>query len=48
MEAALGMEVGEVEGREGKEEGGGTLRELEALEFLTQEADPSGTTLFDA
>ena len=47
LEAALGMEVEEVEGREGEEEGGGTLRALEALEFLTQDADPSGTTLVD-
>ena len=45
---ALRMEV-EVEGsREGEEEGGRTLRALEALEFLTQEAEPSGTTLVDA
>ena len=48
LEAALGMEVEEVEGREGEEEGGGTPRALESLEFLTQEADPSGTTLVDA
>ena len=48
LEAALGMEVEEVEGREGEEEGGGTPRALEALEFLTQEAEPSGTTLVDA
>ena len=40
------MEVKE----EGKVEEGcdGTLRSLGSLEFLTQEADPSGTTLVDA
>ena len=32
----------------GNEEGDGTLRELGALEFLTQDAYPSGTTLVDA
>ena len=48
MEAALGMEVEEFGGCEGKEEGGGTLRALEALEFLTQDAEPSGTKLVDA
>ena len=42
------MEVEEVEGCKGKEGGGGTLRALEAFEFLTQEAEPSGTTLVDA
>ena len=48
MAEALRMEV-EVEGTsEGKEEGEGTLREIEALEFLTQEAEPSSTTLADA
>ena len=35
-------------GSEGEEGGGGTQRALEALEFLTQEAEPSGTTLVDA
>ena len=35
---ALGVEVKEDRGSEGKEEGGGTQRALEALEFLTQEA----------
>ena len=35
-------------GIEGEEGGGGTQRPLEALEFLTQDAEPSGTTLFDA
>ena len=38
----------EAEGSEGEEEGGGTLRALGALEFLTQEADPSGNMLVDA
>ena len=42
------MEVEEDMGREGGEEAGGTERALEDLEFLTQEADPSGTTLVDA
>ena len=32
----------------GKDVGGGTLRALEALEFLTQEAETSGTKLVDA
>ena len=45
---ALKMEVEEDEGSEGEEGGGGTLRALGALEFLTQEAEPSGTTLVDA
>ena len=35
-------------GSEGEEGGGGTLRALEALEFLTQDAEPSGTMLVDA
>ena len=50
IETALGMEVngvGEGEG-EGEEGGVGTQRALGALEFLTQDADPSGTTLVDA
>ena len=42
------MEVEEDVGSEGEEGGGGTQRALEALEFLTQEAEPSGTTLVDA
>ena len=33
---------------EGEEGGGGALRVLEALDFLTQEAEPIGTTLVDA
>ena len=45
---ALEMEVEEEEGSEGEEGGGGTQRALEALEFLTQEAEPSRTTLVDA
>ena len=32
-------------GNEGEEGGGGTQRALEPLEFLTQDSDPSGTTL---
>ena len=48
LEAALGMEV-EENGGKGDEEGGdGTQRELGALEFLTQGAEPSGTTVVDA
>ena len=35
-------------GSEGGEGGGGTQRLLGALEFLTQEAEPSVTTLIDA
>ena len=34
--------------REGEEGGEGTQRALGSLEFLTQEAEPSGTTLVDA
>ena len=48
LEAALGMEVEAGGGSEGKEGGDGTPRELRALEFLTQDAEPSGTTLVDA
>ena len=48
MSAALGMEVEADRGSEVEDGGGGTQRALEALEFLTQEADPSGTTLVDA
>ena len=44
---ALDMEVEKDRGIEGEEEGGETQRELGALEFLTQEAEPSGTTLVD-
>ena len=42
------MEVVEYEGSKGEEEGGGTQREMEALEFLTQESEPSCTTIIDA
>ena len=46
LEAALGMEVEETgKGKEGSE---GTPRALGDLEFLTQDAEPSGTTLIDA
>ena len=37
LEVDLGMEVEGDRGSEGEEEGGGTQRALEALEFLTQE-----------
>ena len=39
METALEMEV------DGEGEGGGTLRAIEVIDFLTQDAEPSGTTL---
>ena len=45
---ALGMEVEEDVGNEGEEEGGRTQRALEFLEILTQEAEPSSTTLVHA
>ena len=48
MEEALSMEGVEDKESEGEEGGGGTQRALEALEFLTQDAEPSGTTLVDA
>ena len=48
MESALDMEVGEERDSKVSEEGGGTQQALEALEFLTQEAEPSGTTIVDA
>ena len=48
MAWALRMESVEDKGSEGEERGRGTPRALEALEFLTQEEDPSGTTLVDA
>ena len=48
LAAALGMEVEECRRSEGEEGGGGTQRELEALEFLPQEVEPSGTTLVDS
>ena len=48
LEEAFGMEVEGDMGSEDEEWGGGTQRALEALEFLTQEAEPSGTTRVDA
>ena len=51
LEATLETQEMEVEGdggSEGEEGGGGTQRALEALELLTQDADPSGTTLVDS
>ena len=48
MAKALGMEVEEVKGREAEKGGGGTIRAMGALEFLTQEAEPSGKTHIDA
>ena len=51
LEAALETQEMEVEGdgwSEGEEGCRGTQRALEALEFLTQYAEPSGTTLVDA
>ena len=42
------MKVKEDGGSEGEDEGGEIQRALEALEFLIQEAEPSGTTLVDA
>ena len=45
LEAVLEMEVEET--GEGEEGGAGTRRALGDLEFLTQYADPSGTTLVD-
>ena len=47
LAAALDTEVEEERDIEGGEDGGGTQRALEDLEFLTQEAEPSGTTLVD-
>ena len=48
LEAALGMEVEAERESEGEEGGGGNQRALVSLEFLTQETEPSGTTLVDA
>ena len=48
LAAALGMEIEEERVSEGKEGGDGTRWALEALEFLTQDAEPSITTLVDA
>ena len=46
--AALEMEVEEERGSKGEEEGGGNQRALGVIEFLTQEAETSVTTLVDA
>ena len=51
LEAALAtqeMEVVGDGGSEGEEGGVGTLRAQEVLEFLTQDAEPIGTTLVDS
>ena len=48
LSASLEMEVKENRGSEGEEYVGGAQRSLGSLEFLTQNADPSGTTLVDA
>ena len=48
LAAVLEMEVEKERKSEGEEEGGGTQKALGALEVLTQEAEPSGTTLVDA
>ena len=48
MAESLSMKIEADRGSEREEGGGGTQRALEALEFLTQEAEPSGTTLVDA
>ena len=48
LAAALGMEVKVDRESEGEEGGGGPQQALEPLEFLTQEVEPSSTTLFDA
>ena len=50
IEVTLSMEGEEAGGDaiEGKEGGDGTLKALGALDFLTQDAKMSGTTLFDA
>ena len=47
MAEAVRMEVEEDVGSEGEEGVGGTGQALGALEFLTQDAEPSGTTLVD-
>ena len=48
LKEALGMEVEADRGSEGEEGGDGTQRSLEILEFITHDAEPSGTTLVDA
>ena len=45
---ALEMEEEVDSESKGEEGGGGNQRALEALEFLTQEAEPSGTAIVDA
>ena len=47
LAAALVMEVEEDRGEEGDEGGEGPQRALRALELLTQEAEPSGSTIVD-
>ena len=42
------MEVEGYGGSKGEEGGRGTQQALEALEFLTQDSEPSGTTLVDS
>ena len=42
------MEIKEEGEFEGEERGDGTQRALGALEFLTQEVEPSGTMIVDA
>ena len=46
LKATLEMEVKEI--GKGEEGGDGTQRSLGDLEFLTKDAEPSGTTLVDA
>ena len=46
--ASQDMEVEEDRESEGEDEGGENQLALGALKFLTQEAEPSGTTLVDA
>ena len=48
LTAAMEMTMEEDRESEGEEGVGGTQQALDALEFLTQEADPIGTTLVDA
>ena len=48
LAASLVMKVEEDRGGEGEAGGDGNLRALGALEFLTQDAEPSRTTLVDA
>ena len=48
LEAALGMELEEDRDIESEEGGEGNQRALGALEFFTQDAEPSVTTIVDA